>query len=164
MSKIKLAAVTLATVAGLVAVPGAAGAASASPASAEVYTTSSMIREMDNTIINAQGVSTTYASTVYFQVYSTYSSSQIWINGHVTCDGGGDAPVNITWCGVGGGNGTAVLNVGVNWDVPDWDAYGLYERMDLLANHGGCTTWGSNSAVGEIDRWANDSLVCEAGA
>ena len=112
----------------------------------------------------------TDSGDVHFQVYSTYSASQIWINGKVSCKGQGysglptAAPVDITWCGVGGGNGTAVLNVGVNWNVPAWGSGGLYERMDLLAAGGGCTTWGSNSIVGYIVFWDTWELSCEAGA
>jgi hypothetical protein len=160
MSKIKLAVATLATAilaaaTGLMAAPGIANAST--------YSTSNMTRAMNNTFYQNEGVVSEW-DTVHFQVYSTYTASQIWINGHVTCGGGGAVPVSITWCGVGGGNGTAVLNVGLNWDVPSWDAYGLYERMNLLANHGGCTTKGTNSDVGEIDAWANWALTCEAGA
>jgi hypothetical protein len=77
---------------------------------------------------------------------------------------GSNTAVHITWCGAGGGNGTAVLNVGVNWNVPDWGVSGLYERMDLLAAGGGCTTWGTNSFAGSIALWDNWELVCEAGA
>jgi hypothetical protein len=148
MSRIKSAAVILAAVAGLLAASGAAGAASAAPA-ASVYTTSSMTRCFDT-------------QCVHFQAYTTYSASQIWINGHVTC--GGSIIANITWCGVGGGNGTAYLNIGLNWNVPAWDAYGLYERMNIVSGGGGCTTYGTNSDVGIINTWSNENLVCEAPA
>jgi len=165
MTKIKLTAAVLAAVTGLLAAPAAANAAGARPAES-VYTTSSMTRAFSSFIpCGAHGEDLcTVSSSVHFQVYSTYSASQIWINGHVSCSGGGYVPVNVTWCGVGGGNGTAVLNVGVNWNVPAWGASGLYERMDILANNGGCTTFGSNSIVGAIAFWDNWELACQAGA
>jgi hypothetical protein len=170
MRKIKLAAVVLAAVAGLLAAPGAASTASAASAES-VYTVSSMTRAF-SALEPCPGDSNVYCTDsgyVHFQVDSTYSASQIWINGKVSCKGQGydglpsaaDGPVDITWCGVGGGNGTAVLNVGVNWNVPAWNGSGLYERMDLLADHGGCTTWGSNSITGYIVFWDNWELSCE---
>ncbi len=172
MRKIKLAAAVLAAVAGLLAAPLAANAASARPAES-VYTRSSMTRAF-SALEPCPGDSNVYCTEsgdVYFQAYSTYSASQIWINGKVSCKGQGydgppptAAPVDITWCGVGGGNGTAVLNVGVNWNVPAWSTGGLYERMDLLAGGGGCTTWGSNSIVGYIVFWDTWELSCEARA
>lgn len=147
MVKIKSALAVLAVAAASLALPGVANAS--------VYTTSYMTREFDRQNPNTLEQE---SATVYFQVFSTYTSRQIWINGRVTCDG---SPVaHITWCGVGGGNGTATLNVGLNWDVPDWGAYGLYERMNLHANGARCDTWGSNDPVGQIDNWANDTLVC----
>src|ERR1700678_2707145 len=162
MRKVKLAAAILAAVTGLLAAPGVASAASVKPAES-VYTTSSLTREFLAFEPCLQNVCT-LDGQVHFQVYSTYSASQIWINGHVSCSGDGAVPVTVTWCGVGGGNGTSVLNVGVNWQVLEWDAGGLYERMDLLAGHGGCTTWGTNGTVGLIYSWSNEDLVCEAGA
>ena len=39
--------------------------------------------------------------------------------------------VKITWCGVGGGNGTGALNIGDNFSFPGIG--GLYERMDIFA-------------------------------
>jgi hypothetical protein len=173
MRKIKLAAAVLAAVAGLLAGPVAANAASAGSAES-VYTLSSMTRAFGalEPCNGDSNVLCTYSGDVHFQVYSTYSASQIWINGKVSCKGQGydgnpraaDGPVDITWCGVGGGNGTAVLNVGVNWNVPAWAADGLYERMDLLAGGGGCTTWGTNSVYGYIAFWSNWELSCEAPA
>ena len=173
MRKIKLAAAVLAAVTGLLAAPVAANATTARPAES-VYTLSSMTRAF-SALEPCNGDSNVYSTDsgyVHFQVYSTYSASQIWINGRVSCSGQGyeglpgsaDAPVHITWCGVGGGNGTAVLNVGVNWNVPNWYADGLYERMDLLADNGGCTTWGTNSDYGFIVFWSTWELSCEARA
>jgi hypothetical protein len=173
MRMVKLAAAVLAVVAGLLAAPGAATAATAASAES-VYTLSSMTRAF-TALEPCNGDSTALCSDsgdVHFQVYSTYSASQIWINGKVSCSGQGygglpraaDGPVHITWCGVGGGNGTAVLNVGVNWNVPAWAADGLYERMDLLAGGGGCTTWGTNSSYGYIAFWDTWELSCEKAA
>jgi hypothetical protein len=49
-------------------------------------------------------------------VYTTSTSSQIWINGNVTCyPQQGD--IAFTWCGVGGGNGTGTLNIGGNFTI-----------------------------------------------
>jgi hypothetical protein len=171
MSKIKLAAAIMAMSSGLLAVPGVASAASIRPAES-VYTTSYIERAFDRTDPNAPA--TTEVAGVYLQAYSTYSATQIWVNGHVACWGETiwstpfnppvPSPSQITWCGVGGGNGTAVLNIGVNWNVPSWNAYNLYERMDILANGGGCTTWGTNSPAGDIFKWGSYHYGCEASA
>jgi hypothetical protein len=154
MGKIRSAAAVLAVVAGLLAAPSAALAASAAPAES-MYTTSSIDRCFQE--FNGD------FACVDLQAYSTYSASQIWINGHVNCQGQGPS-IQITWCGVGGGNGTAALNIGVNWNDINFGAYYMYERMDILAGHGGCTTWGTNKPVGLILWWFNDSLTCEAAA
>jgi hypothetical protein len=69
-----------------------------------------------------------------------------------------------TWCGLGGGKRHRRIERGLNWDVPDWGGYGLYERMKLKANYRGRDTNGTNWAGGQIDSWANDTLVCEARA
>jgi hypothetical protein len=158
MNKIKFAAAILAVAGGLLAAPSAASAATAGTAES-VYTVSGIHRCADAN----DGVG--YAC-VNLGAASTYSATQIWINGHVDCYWWADEPIelDITWCGVGGGNGTAVLNIGINWQIPTWSAHGLYERMDILANHGGCSTWGTNSAVGKIYTWANAALQCEAPA
>jgi len=163
MRKIKLVVVALAATAGLLTAPAAAYAATR-PAES-VYTTSYMDRCFDdeqNTIDYA-------VECIHLQVYTTYSATQIWINGHVTCNPFaklfGPVPVDITWCGVGGGNGTAYLNIGVNWNVPTWHADNLYERMDIVKNGEGCTTpGGSNSAVGDLSGWSTRNLTCEAPA
>ena len=160
MSRIKLAAVVIAAAAGLLAVPAGANAVSARSAES-VYTTSSLNRCFNNDSTSPDWV----VECVDFQAYSTYSATQIWINGHVTCHlqtvRNGPIPVNITWCGVGGGNGTAYLNIGVNWNVPDWHAYNLYERMNIVSGGGGCTTFGTNSPVGGITGWSNKNIYCE---
>jgi hypothetical protein len=151
MRKIKLVVVALAATAGLLATPTAAIAASAaSAASAEsVYTKSIVTRCFADGLL---------AGCVYFRAYSTYSATQVWINGSVYCkgegfDGNPPAPVDVTWCGVGGGNGTGFLNVGVNWNVPAWKANGLYERMNIVEGGEGCTTFGSDEPIGDITYW-----------
>jgi hypothetical protein len=158
MRKTKLAAAALTAFAGLLAAPGAANATIAKPE--YVNTTSSMSRYF--AAFEECGANVcTLTDWVHFQVYSTYSASQIWVNGTPKCTSGGAVPVTTTWCGVGGGNGTAVLNVGIDWQVLDWDAGGLYARMDLLADGQGCTTQGTNSDVGLIYAWATHDLDCE---
>jgi hypothetical protein len=148
MKRMKAAAVALAAAAGLLAVPIAANAAVAPPAES-VYTKSSLTRCFADQIFDG---------CVYFQAYTTYSATQIWINGNVYCKGEGfdgdpAAPADVTWCGVGGGNGTGFLNIGVDWNVPAWDAYGLYERMDIVSGKGGCTSFGSDKPIGDITYW-----------
>ena len=171
MRKIKLAAAVLAAVTGLLAAPLAANAASARPAES-VYTLSSMTRAF-SALEPCPGDSNVYCTDsgdVHFQVYSTYSASQIWINGKVSCKGQGysglptAAPVDITWCGVGGGNGTAVLNVGVNWERP---SLGL--RRAVRA-HGPSRSWRRLHDMGQqfncrVHRFLGYlAASCEAGA
>jgi hypothetical protein len=162
MRKIKLAAAVLAAITGLLAAPGAAGAATVRPDSG-VYTSSSITREFYNAYheCGTQGLCR-QGGSVHFQLHTTYTASQIWINGSVACSSGGDVTSDVTWCGVGGGNGTADLNVGMNWNVPSWSASGLYERMDVYADDYGCDTYGTNSQVGGIASWANGTLTCES--
>jgi hypothetical protein len=138
----------------------AASAASARPAES-VYTLSGINRcAADNDGVDYACVS--------LAAHSTYSATQIWINGNVACTWWSTGvEEDITWCGVGGGNGTATLNIGINWNIPAWSANGLYERMDIFANHdyGGCSTWGTNSPVGSVYNWYNDGAVqCEGAA
>jgi hypothetical protein len=163
MRKIKLVVVALAATAGLLATPAAATAATTRPAES-VYTTSSLNRCFNNDPASPDWV----VECVDFQAYSTYSATQVWINGHVTCHlqtvRFGPVPVDITWCGVGGGNGTGYLNIGVNWNVPDWHANNLYERMNIVEGGEGCTTFGTNSAVGDIYGWSNKNIYCEVPA
>jgi hypothetical protein len=155
MKRIKSAAVALGVAAGLLAVPSAAASASIRPAES-VYTLTTMNRCFADQI---------YAECVKFYANTTYSSTQIWINGIVHCSwsSGSYATVNITWCGVGGGNGTAYLNIGANWNVPSWDANGLYERVDIIANDGNCTQAGNKLPIGDITYWYSQ-LNCEAAA
>jgi hypothetical protein len=148
MKRIRMAAMVLVAAGGLLAVPSAANAAVATPAES-VYVKNYMTRCFADQI---------FAGCVYFQAYTTYSATQIWINGSVYCKGEGfdgdpAAPVDVTWCGVGGGNGTGFLNVGVNWNVPAWKASGLYERMDILKNGENCTSFGSSKPIGDITYW-----------
>ena len=159
MGKIMSAAAILAVIVGLVTAPSAANSA-VTRAAESVYTTSSMQRCFTDgdILLPATGC-------VYFKAYTTYSSTQVWINGKVSCSRSGDSPpVDITWCGVGGGNGTGYLNIGVNWNVPGWQANNLYERMNIVEGGEGCTTFGTDSRVGQIYSWSNGSLTCEAPA
>ena len=80
MRKIKLVVVALAATAGLLATPAAAIAAIARPAES-VYTTSSLNRCFNNNPASPDWV----VECVDFQAYSTYSATQVWINGHVAC-------------------------------------------------------------------------------
>lgn len=72
--------------------------------------------------------------------YSTNDENQIWINGKVNC--WVEYDWTYSWCGVGGGNGTAVLNTGINLVAPgrSW-----YFRVDAYANGAGCYAWGSSN-------------------
>jgi hypothetical protein len=154
MRKIKLVAMALAAAAGLLATPAAASAARAASAES-VYVKNYMTRCFADQLL---------VGCVYFQAYATYSATQVWINGSVYCEGEGfdgnpPAPVDVTWCGVGGGNGTGFLNVGVNWNVPAWDANGLYERMDIVSGGEGCTSFGTGSDVGKITYWYTKDKV-----
>jgi len=98
--------------------------------------------------------------------HSTYSQSQVWINGSVYCHIISGS-VKITWCGVGGGNGTGALNIGDNFTFSG--VTGLYERMNLFAggnvDYGGdgpgCSTYGSNSDTRGITNWWNGAMECE---
>ena len=150
MRKIKLAVAAAAVAAGLLAPSLAAGTANAS-----TYT----ISYIDRCAQFGSGPG------VYdcFQLgaYSTKTNSQIWINGSVFCRPYSGS-VKITWCGVGGGNGTGALNIGDNFTFSG--VTGLYERMDIFAGPDRiCNTWGSNSATKGIIFWfnANNTPVCE---
>jgi len=89
-----------------------------------------------------------------FGTYSTYTSTQIWINGKVQCSATpGFAAVS--WCGVGGGNGTAHLNIGDNLEARNWTAY---NRANLYANGAGCYVWGGTSNGGSFHAsWGTNS-------
>jgi hypothetical protein len=96
--------------------------------------------------------------------YSTYTDSQVWINGRVICHPY-RGTVNVTWCGVGGGNGTGALNIGDNFTFPHASG-SYYERMQIFSGGAGCDTYGSNSTGGGIYQWFNDNgtPVCESRA
>jgi hypothetical protein len=155
MRKIKSAAAALAMLAG--ALLFAAGPAHAV---ATGYTWS----EIDRCAFTSVG-------NVCFSIdtWTTNTSSQIWINGHVQCSGysnNGNPTPQITWCGIGirsgpGSNGSSYLNVGANFTLPGASG-GFYERMNIFSNAGGCSTWGSNSNVNGVQGWYNDEAVkCE---
>jgi hypothetical protein len=91
--------------------------------------------------------------------YSTYSNSQVWINGNVFCKGY-KGSVKITWCGVGGGNGTGALNIGDNFTFSGTG--GLYERMTMFAGGGRCGVWGSNTNTNSLIDWSTGDQVCES--
>lgn len=94
--------------------------------------------------------------------YSTYTGTQIWINGSVHCSA---TPgwAAVSWCGVGGGNGTATLNIGDNLAARNWTAY---DRVNIYANAAGCYGWGGSSNGGSYTAsWrantSDDGQFCE---
>ena len=153
MRKIRSAVAVAAVAAGVLASPLAAG-----PANASTYT----ISYIDRCAVmkGAPG----NVDCFKLGAYSTKTNSQVWINGTVFC-----VPyrgsVTITWCGVGGGNGTGALNIGDNFTFPRIG--GLYERMDIFAGPDRiCDSWGSDSDTNGIWYWFNDfhTPVCESPA
>jgi hypothetical protein len=129
MRKLKSVVAALAVIAGTLGALGAPTAASAATAaSAEsVYTYNSIT-------LCHPSCSQSGGSWVTVQVYATYSRSQVWINGRVKCSTGGDWLY--TWCGLGGPNGKAVLNVGVNFGPPPGGQW--YLRLNIIQNGAGC--------------------------
>jgi hypothetical protein len=156
MRKIKAVAAVLAMVAGsLVFAAGPAHAV------ASGYTWS----EIDRCAFTSVG-------NVCFSIdtWTTNTSSQIWINGHVQCTGysnNGNPTPHITWCGIGvnsgpGSNGSNYLNVGANFTLPAATG-SYYERMNIKANAGGCETFGSNTQGHGVQGWYNDeAVICES--
>src|ERR1700730_1973427 len=153
MRKIRSAVAVAALAAGVLASPLAAG-----PANASTYT----ISYIDRCAVmkGAPG----NVDCFKLGAYSTKTNSQVWINGTVFC-----VPyrgsVTITWCGVGGGNGTGALNIGDNFTFPRIG--GLYERMDIFDGPDRiCDSWGSDSDTNGIWYWFNDfhTPVCESPA
>ena len=131
-------------------------------ADASVYTHTDMVRCY---VVETSG---DYKACVEIFANSTYSGSQVWINGKVRCYlwfnavlGSGEQKLD--WCGVGGGNGTSTLNIGINWT----DAYQgpkisyLYERINIPASGSQtCKSNGSNLTYGEVSTWWNNYFVC----
>jgi hypothetical protein len=156
MRKIKSAVAVAAVAAGMLASPFAAGIANAS-----TYTLSFIDR---CAMVSLNGsVGDLQEDCFQLGAYSTYSQTQVWINGSVICNPY-QGSVNITWCGVGGGNGTGALNIGDNFTFPGATG-SFYERMDMFAGGAGCETWGSNSPGNGIYDWGNDGApVCESPA
>jgi hypothetical protein len=157
MRKIKSAVAVVTVFAGMLASLLGAGTANAE----SVYTVSYINRCMDIKVDNL--IPPTLREYCYhLGAYSTYSQTQIWINGQVSCynynynsPGDQNGRTNITWCGVGGGNGTAALNIGA--DVTFSGVAGsYYERMNIYSGGTGCSTFGSNSQVNGIRSWWND--------
>jgi hypothetical protein len=128
MRKAKSVAVALAATAGmLLASPIAASAAATSPQES-VYTYSLFEVSLPGTSLSA-----------YFYLYTTFSQTQIWINGKVTCP---TTPGWVTsWCS-NTNNGQAYINAGQNLTSPSGS---WYQRADIYANYSGCSWWGSSS-------------------
>lgn len=144
MRKIKLAVAAAAVAAGLLAPAFAAGTANA----ALTYTISYIQRCA--TVHGSANIDCFKMGT-----YSTYSQTQVWINGRVFCDPYSGS-VTYSWCGVGGGNGTGALNIGINFTFSGIG--GLYERMQIYAGFAGCSTWGStHTSPNGVTRWWNDT-------
>ena len=132
-------------------------------ADASVYTHTDMVR-----CYWLGNVKSPTTACVEIFANSTYSGSQVWINGKVRCyvypsieDGLSEQKLD--WCGVGGGNGTSTLNIGINWT----DAYEgpsisyLYERINIPASGSqSCKSNGSNLKYGTIYEWYNHYFVC----
>jgi len=143
MRKIKLAVAAAAVAVGMLASPAAAGTANA----ALTYTISYIQRCA--TVHGSANIDCFKMGT-----YSTYSQTQVWINGRVFCNPYSGS-VTITWCGVGGGNGTGALNIGDNFTFSG--VGGLYERMNIYAGFAGCSTWGSyTTSPNGVTKWWND--------
>lgn len=132
MRKIKFALAAVVMAAGLLGTVGT-GIASASTYDKTIF---------DDYAYNAAG-EYGYAT---FGTMSTYTSTQIWINGTVHCSAT-ESWAAVSWCGVGGGNGTAHLNIGVNLESRNWTAYA---RANLYANAAGCYVWGGSSNGGSF--------------
>jgi hypothetical protein len=79
-----------------------------------------------------------YGASTFVQLHTTNTTSQVWINGTVSCTAYGGN--RVTWCGVGGGNGTGTLDTGANFTGPGGSSY--WFRFDLHAN-GTCTVRGN---------------------
>ena len=148
MNKIKSAAAAMALGAGMLASPVALGTAHAN-----TYTISYIDRCA--VYISSPPVS----DCMQLGTYSTYSNSQVWKNGNVFCKGY-KGHVTITWCGVGGGNGTGALNIGDNFNFSGAD--GLYERITMFAGGGRCEIWGSNTDTNSLIDWLTGATVCES--
>jgi hypothetical protein len=133
MRKIKSVAVALVAAAGLLAAPSAANAASIRPAES-VYTLTGV------GICAFSGGTGCADANVSLYVYTTYSYSQIWINGNVDCAHGG-AWV-ITWCS-NTNNGQSYINLGMNWMGSIGIPSGSYAwwRVNIFANGAGCDPW-----------------------
>jgi hypothetical protein len=148
MRKIQSVIAVAAVAAGMLASPLASGTADASTYTLSYINRCAVIQQYDCFQLGA---------------YSTKTNSQIWINGNVICHPYAGT-VHITWCGVGGGNGTGALNIGDNFTFPGATG-SYYERMDIFAGPDQvCDTWGSNADGNGIQYWANAALVCESPA
>ena len=100
------------------------------------------------------GIASAVSSDVSLGEYTTVSASrtQIWINGTPNCLPFGHGVV--TWHGVAGGNGTAKLDTGCNYQAYDnaGHLHKYYMRYELYAN-GECVVNGDfNGYYGQICR------------
>jgi hypothetical protein len=91
---------------------------------------------------------------VSLNVTTTYSYSQIWINGHVYCTHGGGWV--ITWCS-NTNNGDSYINVGMNWTGSITSGFEngetSWERMNILANGAGCNPWGGYASATQQEEY-----------
>jgi hypothetical protein len=153
MRKIRSAIAAAGVAAGVLPSILAAGTASAST----TYTLSYVDR------CASVGSDTTYPDCFQLGAYSNKTNSQISISGQVICHPF-SGKVNISWCGVGGGNGTGTLNIGDNFTFPGATG-SYYERMDLYAGPDPvCKSWGSNANGNGITHWWISQSGCEAPA
>lgn len=132
MRKIKFLLAAAAVAAGLLMAPMAA-----SPASAASDYTLSWVG-----LCYYGGAEGCAIGNVSLTVTTTYSYSQIWINGKVYCTHGGGWVY--TWCS-NTNNGKSYLNVGMNWTGSTQSGFNNGEtswwRMNILANDAGCNPW-----------------------
>lgn len=155
MNKIRTVGAILAVLAALAFVqPASANATTTAdtPSATSHYTHSEIFR---CAVYGQAGINPCFG----LEVYTTSTSSQIWINGHVTCYAQ-QGDIRFTWCGVGGGNGTGTLNIGVNFTIGGV-VTGLWERMNIPAGTGTCKTSGSNSNTHGIQSWYNEQIICK---
>jgi hypothetical protein len=148
MKKIKSAVAAVVVGAGMLASPLEMGAAHANTYS---------ISYIDRCAVYV--ASPPVSDCMQLGTYATYSQTQVWKNGNVFCKGYRGS-VKITWCGVGGGNGTGALNIGDNFNFSA-DG-GLYERITMFAGGGRCEIWGSNTDTNSLIDWSTGAEVCES--
>jgi hypothetical protein len=152
MRRTKTVVAAAAVAVGVLASPLAAGTAHAASESTTTYTWTGIGRCAQ--VGNAH-------DCFEMSAYQTFSRTQIWINGTVSCTpygNGGD--IQIVWCGVGGGNGTGSLNIGANFHASG--IRGLYLREDIFAGFEGCHQYGSNADTAGITNWWDDGTFLDS--